>query len=255
MADASTPPRKIGAKLYVSPDATHIKDTNVKKWQSKQTPLVVQKNLFRKIKGVQVAHTEVSPARSKTSAIIRDSKLSEQNSNQMKIVLEQPVYQECTDLYEMKDNDIFETPSVCYDYMSAMLGVIQIPGLCLNAPAAEFDAQMAEITLALRTGTNATGSQAGTTAAGGLDRGQLQLPSRNRTKTLTQLKAVFARLDINGDGTITADEVMSSLRTHVDIGEVLGLHGSGDEMAFEAGRIFSELDTDGDHHIDIDEFV
>ena len=40
-----------------------------------------------------------------------------------------------------------------------------------------------------------------------------------------------------------------------DIGEVLGLHGSGDEMAFEAGRIFSEMDTDGDHHIDIDEFV
>ena len=123
MADAGTPARKIGDKLYVSPDATHIKDTNVKKWQSPQTPVVVQKNLFRKIKGVQVAHTEVSPARSKTSAIIRDSKLSEQNSNNMKIVLENPVYQECTDLYEMKDNDIFETPSVCYDYMSAMLGV------------------------------------------------------------------------------------------------------------------------------------
>ena len=70
-----------------------------------------------------MAHTEVSPARSKTSAIIRDSKMSEQNSNKMKIVLEEPVYQECTDLYEMKDNDIFETPSVCYDYMSAMLGV------------------------------------------------------------------------------------------------------------------------------------
>ena len=48
---------------------------------------------------------------------------------------------------------------------------------------------------------------------------------------------------------------MSSLRTHEDIGEVLGLHGSGDEMAFEAGRIFSEMDTDSDHHIDIDEFV
>ena len=123
MADAGTPARKIGDKLYVSPDATHIKDTNVKKWQSQQTPVVVQKNVFRTINGVQVAHTEVSPARSKTSAIIRDSKLSEQNSNQMKIVLEEPVYQECTDLYEMKDNDIFETPSVCYDYMSAMLGV------------------------------------------------------------------------------------------------------------------------------------
>ena len=94
MADASTPVRKIGAKLYVSPDATYIKDPNVKKWQAQQTPVLVQKNLMRKIKGVQVAHTEVSPARSKTSSIIRDSKLSEQNSNQMKIVLEQLVYQE-----------------------------------------------------------------------------------------------------------------------------------------------------------------
>ena len=33
--------------------------------------------------------------------------------------------------------------------------------LGLNAPAAEFDAQMAEITRALRNGTSATGSQAG----------------------------------------------------------------------------------------------
>ena len=37
--------------------------------------------------------------------------------------------------------------------------------LGLNAPAAEFDAQMAEITRALRNGTSATGSQAGATAA------------------------------------------------------------------------------------------
>ena len=39
--------------------------------------------------------------------------------------------------------------------------------LGLNAPAAEFDAQMAEIMQALRNGTIATGSQAGTTAAVG----------------------------------------------------------------------------------------
>ena len=37
--------------------------------------------------------------------------------------------------------------------------------LGLNAPAAEFDAQMAEITRALRNGTSATGSQAGAAAA------------------------------------------------------------------------------------------
>ena len=42
---------------------------------------------------------------------------------------------------------------------------------------------------------------------------------------------------------------------HDDIGEVLGLHGSGDEMASEAGRVFSGMDTNGDHHIGIDEFV
>ena len=41
--------------------------------------------------------------------------------------------------------------------------------LGLNAPAAEFDAQMAEVTQALRNGTIATGSQAGATAADGLD--------------------------------------------------------------------------------------
>ena len=39
--------------------------------------------------------------------------------------------------------------------------------LGLNAPAAVFDAQMADITQALRNGTIATGSQAGTTAAVG----------------------------------------------------------------------------------------
>ena len=122
MGDAGTPARKIGDKLYVSPDATHIKDTNVKKWQSQQIPVVVRKNVLRKIKGVMVAHTEVSPARSKTSAIIRDSKLSEDQAG-CQWVGADPVYQECTDLYDMKDNDIFETPSVCYDYMSAMLGV------------------------------------------------------------------------------------------------------------------------------------
>ena len=37
--------------------------------------------------------------------------------------------------------------------------------LGLNAPTAEFDAQMAEIMQALRNGTGATGTQAGATAA------------------------------------------------------------------------------------------
>ena len=42
-----------------------------------------------------MAHTEVSPARSKTSAIIRDSKLSEQNSNQMKVGKVRKLYSSC----------------------------------------------------------------------------------------------------------------------------------------------------------------
>ena len=49
--------------------------------------------------------------------------------------------------------------------LSQLLPNIISKQLGLNAPAAEFDAQMAEITRALRNGTSATGSQAGATAA------------------------------------------------------------------------------------------
>ena len=69
---------------------------------------------------------------------------------------------------------------VSIDSMAECVGMVQVgkalgellpniisKQLGLNAPAAEFDAQMAEIMQALRNGTIATGSQAGTTAAVG----------------------------------------------------------------------------------------
>ena len=64
--------------------------------------------------------------------------------------------------------------------------------LGLNAPAAEFDAQMAEIMQALRNGTSATGSQAGATAAVGLEAS----PSRPPQATAaTAAATLFPKVD------------------------------------------------------------
>ena len=46
------------------------------------------------------------------------------------------------------------------------------------------------------------------------------------------------------------------MRTDRELGEMLGLHGAaGDEMVFEAGRLFQSMDSDGDRLIDVEEFT
>ena len=94
---------------------------------------------------------------------------------------------------------------VSIDSMAECVGMVQVgkalgellpniisKQLGLNAPAAEFDAQMAEIMQALRNGTSATGSQAGATAAVGLEAS----PSRPPQATAaTAAATLFPKMD------------------------------------------------------------
>lgn len=129
----------------------------------------------------------------------------------------------------------------------------------LEASEGEIDGQMREIERTLR---RSSASGAGTADSSSSIHTPRQVrPEANRDANLSsmqvaQLRAAFDRVDANSDGGITRDEIMGAIRRDPDLGELLGLHGhSGDEQVFEAGRVFQSMDTDGDHSIDVDEFV
>merc|ERR1711881_425823 len=72
-----------------------------------------------------------------------------------------------------------------------------------------------------------------------------------------QLQTAFGRLDINGDGAISKEEIMSALARDPDLGELLGMSAelTADERFFQAGVIFQDMDTDRGGDVDLDEFV
>merc|ERR1711881_8591 len=72
-----------------------------------------------------------------------------------------------------------------------------------------------------------------------------------------QLQTAFGRLDINGDGAISKEEIMSALARDPDLGELLGMsaHLTADERFFQAGVIFQDMDTDRGGDVDVDEFI
>merc|ERR1712072_982377 len=112
---------------------------------------------------------------------------------------------------------------------------------------------MVEIERALRRTTQADTGQ---------DTPRSQRNSRNsRNRNLTrdrveQLRTAFRRMDANGDGSISKGEIMQALARDSSIGELLGLHAlAGDELFFEAGVMFQDMDTDRGGDVDIDEFV
>lgn len=128
----------------------------------------------------------------------------------------------------------------------------------LDASKGELHAQMSEVERTLRRSTRGDSN---------IDRASVQtpqavwVPKAGRSSSLSQddveqLRNAFARVDANGDGGITRDEIMSAIRKDRDLGHMLGLHGeTDDERVFEAGRVFQSMDTDGDEEIDVDEFV
>ncbi|KAK6927863.1 EF-hand domain [Dillenia turbinata] len=65
-----------------------------------------------------------------------------------------------------------------------------------------------------------------------------------KQNTTDDIKLVFNRFDANGDGKISCAELRSLLRS-------LGSDAPPDEI----NRIMSEIDTDGDGYIDINEFA
>ncbi len=129
----------------------------------------------------------------------------------------------------------------------------------LDASKGELHAQMSEVERTLRRSTRGD-SNIDSRASIQTPRA-VWVPKGGRSSALSQedveqLRNAFARVDANGDGGITRDEIMSAIRQDRDLGHMLGLHGeTDDERVFEAGRMFQSMDTDGDEEIDFDEFV
>jgi hypothetical protein len=64
------------------------------------------------------------------------------------------------------------------------------------------------------------------------------------------------RLDADNNKFLMPDEIMAALKKDTTLGVQLGLQGeTSEEMTFDLGRVFREMDTDGNHKIDQDEFV
>ena len=145
--------------------------------------------------------------------------------------------------FEVEDRSGMKAKSAGQALSELLPHIISKP-LGLDIAESEIDAQMAEIESALRKGS-ATGA------------GPLATPNVSlSTARMTDLKTVFGRLDINGDGSITAEEIMQSLRTNPDMGMELGLTGmTGEDMAFAAGELFATMDVNKDHGIDEEEFI
>ena len=72
-----------------------------------------------------------------------------------------------------------------------------------------------------------------------------------------QLRAAFHRLDANGDGTISKDEIMGALTREADLAELLGMSPNltANERFFQAGVVFQDMDTDHGGDVDVDEFI
>lgn len=69
-------------------------------------------------------------------------------------------------------------------------------------------------------------------------------PNNNLAGTMDEIRSIFSRFDKNGDGKISASEVIDSL------GEL------GTKISIEEVQcMIKEFDTDGDGYIDLDEFV
>ena len=137
--------------------------------------------------------------------------------------------------------------------LSQLLPNIISKPLGIDVAAGEVNAQMAEIELTLRRSIAAgRGSSSGSTlpqvgSGQNVDLTVVKVP---------QLRAAFQRVDANGDGVITRDEIIAAIRQDAEMGDLLGLGGeTGDGRVFEVGRLFQQMDTDGDHSIDVDEFI
>eukprot|EP00923_Selenidium_pygospionis_P055896 GHVN01097282.1.p3 GENE.GHVN01097282.1~~GHVN01097282.1.p3 ORF type:complete len:143 (-),score=31.10 GHVN01097282.1:960-1388(-) len=66
--------------------------------------------------------------------------------------------------------------------------------------------------------------------------------------------AAFRRFDLDGNGKITADELLKVLGTP-DVAEVLPTGGDGGNELADIKRLIQEVDNDGDGEIDFDEFL
>ena len=137
--------------------------------------------------------------------------------------------------------------------LSGLLPNIISKPLPTDTQSGDFGVKMVEIERALRRTTQADTGQ---------DTPRSQRNSRNsRNRNLTrdrveQLRTAFRRMDANGDGSISKGEIMQALARDSSIGELLGLHAlTGDELFFEAGVMFQDMDTDRGGDVDIDEFV
>eukprot|EP01045_Picozoa_sp_COSAG04_P054108 COSAG04_NODE_23996_length_328_cov_1.641921_1_plen_108_part_11 len=106
---------------------------------------------------------------------------------------------------------------------------------------------MVEIERALRRTTQADPGQSFRLGLGE-DTPRSQRGNRNRNLTrdrVEQLRTAFQRMDANRDGSISKGEIMEALARDPTIGELLGLHALvGDELFFEAGIMFQDMDTD-----------
>ncbi len=88
-------------------------------------------------------------------------------------------------------------------------------------------------------------------------RRQPRAPSPPRAERRAQLEAIFASIDANGDGQLSAAEVIKALRVNPLVARLLGLdhvrQEDGSRDAFE--RIFQQMDEDHNRKVDRSEFV
>lgn len=76
------------------------------------------------------------------------------------------------------------------------------------------------------------------------DQSQPPSPNASRAQIEEELKQVFKKFDANDDGKISASELASMLSS-------LGYAATADEIS----AMIREVDSDGDGHIDLDEFI
>merc|ERR1711970_713076 len=71
------------------------------------------------------------------------------------------------------------------------------------------------------------------------------------------MNAAFERMDANGDGFITRQEIYEALLKHPKTAQDLGitdLRGPG-RASDKADRVFNDLDVNDDNHISLEEFA
>ena len=148
------------------------------------------------------------------------------------------------------------TKAVGLELCKVLPNIISKP-LSLDESSGDNEGEFREIERTLRQASTTNSTDSDTV------RGNPRPEPANRTAKLTskqvaQLRAAFAKMDADGDGGITKVEIMDALRSDADLGDLLGIGAwarTGEERVFEAGRLFQSMDADGDHSIDIDEFI